>query len=332
MIVLVSISLDSPVSTLFGVGDKYAKLLDINLGIKAVENLLNHFPQRYEDYSNIKKFEDIQNGELVTVIGKIIETKNIFTRRIKIQEIQIEDVLSSTQSRARLTFFNQPFLLQSLRLGMTIAVSGTAEKPGVKLQFKSPEYELIKFPIPKFKVPTENLVHTGRLTPIYPETRGISSKWLRARIFPLIAQIQSLITDFLPENILKQENLVDLQTAYKNVHYPESSGSLAKANLRLAFNELLIAQLTSAIKKQEWREGKSKKIQVDNHEREIQNLIRSLPFTLTDSQNKSIEEIFSDIAQSKPMNRLLEGDVGSGKTVVAALAMYLAYLNGFLLL
>jgi len=317
-------------------------LLDAKLGIKTIEDLLNHFPQRYEDYSKIKQIDEVKHGEIVTVIGKIIKTNNIFTRRIKIQEILIVGDDSPRFGEAgprvvpaKLTFFNQPFILQSLKEGMVIAVSGQAEKINNKLQFKSPEYEVIKKTIAvgvEHVQPLQiknTLVHTGRLIPIYPETRGISSKWLRARIFPLISQIDNLIKETLSPEILKQENLINLVDAYKNVHYPNSHEDLGKANFRLAFEELLTAQLTSISKKKDWEKGKSKPIELKPFEKQISEIIKKLPFTLTDSQSKAIEEIFSDISKTKPMNRLLEGDVGSGKTIVASLAMYLSYLNGF---
>jgi ATP-dependent DNA helicase RecG len=325
---LPNISLNSPVSILFGVGDKYAKLLETKLGIKTIEDLLNHYPQRYEDFSHIKNFDEIQNGEVVTIIDQITETKNIFTRRIKIQEIYL--------GKTKLTFFNQPFILQTLKKGMTLAISGQAEKSLTRLQFKSPEYEIIRN-IPSvgngldrsLHQTPNTLVHTGRLIPIYPETRGISSKWLRARIFPLLNQINSLIEEQLSEKILHDENLINLIEAYKNVHYPINFEILAKTNIRLAFNELLHAQLLALCKKEQWQKEKAKPIKIKPHEEKIQTLIKNLPFTLTSSQNKAVEEILADMSTNRPMNRLLEGDVGSGKTIVAAIAMYTAFLNGF---
>lgn len=346
MLVLDNISATSPVSSLFGVGDKYAKLLKNKLNISKVEDLLNHFPQRYEDFSHIKKFENVKNGEIVTVFGEVTETKNIFTRSIKIQEIHIEDIaieekFSPNPSKpikqfasqtAKLTFFNQPFILQTLKKGLKISVSGKAEKFGGKLQFKSPEYEIIKKPVQKIFIHEKinlDLVHTGRLIPVYSETNGISSKWLRARIYPLIQNIENLIEEFLPERILKEENIINLISAYKNIHYPKNNNELEKANLRLAFNELLLTYLFSLERKKAWGSIKGKKLEVNKFQKEIDNFITNLPFSLTNSQNKAIMEIFNDLKADTPMNRLLEGDVGSGKTIVAGIAMFLTYLNGF---
>jgi ATP-dependent DNA helicase RecG len=340
--------LSTSIESLFGVGEKFAKLFDAKLGIKTVGDLLNHFPQRYEDYSNIKPFSDVKNGEIVTVIGKINDVKNIFTYRIKIQRIVISDVLSIGEDHsAEITFFNQPFLLQSLRKDMVISVSGTAERSGQKLQFKSPEYEIIKFPINNICVDPlkicvnqkpqngiddnfrSQLVHTGRLTPIYPETQGISSKRLRALIFPLLHGFDDFFQEYLPENLRHSENLIEIITAYKNIHYPESHEQLAKANFRLAFDELLIAELQALDRKKYWGKETAAPLSIEPHQKLIQEFIKKLPFTLTNSQNHAIEEIFSDLIKNHPMNRLLEGDVGSGKTVVAAAAMYLSYLNGY---
>ncbi len=310
--------LQTSVSYLFGVGEKYAKLLDIKLNIKTVEDLLNHFPQRYEDFSHIKKFSEVQTNEIVTVIGKISDVKSVYTARIKIQRIFLTD---ENNQIAEITFFNQPFLVQSLKKGVMLAVAGCAEKNGSKLYFKSPEYEVIKNP--------DVLVHTGRLVPIYPETSGISSKWLRARIFPLINNLPELIHEYLDNDLLLNENLIDLISAYKNIHYPDSHESLAKANFRLAFDELLMTQLKARERKKMWSSEKTKAFKIEHFQKEIQKFIGGLPFTLTASQNRSVEEISADLANEKPMNRLLEGDVGSGKTVVAAIAMYLAWLNGY---
>ncbi len=290
---------------------------------------------------------------MVTVFGKVENAKNVFTSRIKIQEIYISDIFT-TNDICKLTFFNQPFLLQSFKKNVFISVSGVAEKIGDRLQFKSPEYEMIKSEIRISKFETnlnfqnsnsknssqqwnnetieqlkKSLVHTGRLIPIYPETQGISSKRLRALIFPLLKDFPIFFEEYLPNDLTRKENLIDLVTAYSNIHYPETQEMITKANFRLAFDELLIAQLTAFERKNQWTYQKTKNIDADKHQSKIQKFIEKLPFTLTASQNRAVAQIFSDLDKNHPMNRLLEGDVGSGKTVVAAAAMYLAYLNGF---
>lgn len=197
-----------------------------------------------------------------------------------------------------LTYFNQPFLVKTLRSGISLSLAGN-------------EYEV-----------NGPLIHTGRLVPVYPETKGLSSKWLRRQIYN---QLKKPVNDWLPEEIKKQYGLIALQPALQKIHFPESAKDAAIAKKRLAFDEMLKLQLNALKHKQAARSPKGYKLLIDRQA--IDQILKQLPFTLTASQNLAVEEILTDLASGRPMNRLLTGEVGSGKTVVAAVALYAAYLN-----
>ncbi|MBI4130594.1 ATP-dependent DNA helicase RecG [Candidatus Roizmanbacteria bacterium] len=191
---------------------------------------------------------------------------------------------------------------------------------------ESPEFEL---PNTKYKIPN-TLIHTGRLVPIYPETYGISSKWLRSRIAATLHLVGERQEEFLPDEIRLHHQLMGYTEAVHQIHFPDSAESEQRARHRLAFDEIFKTQLVSAIRKQQWQEEKiAKTLHVSRYTLQVKQFTDSLPFTLTKAQCRAIDEIFNDLGKSHPMNRLLQGDVGCGKTVVAALAMYITHLNGF---
>ncbi len=248
------------------------------------EELLHHYPSRYEDLRNYER-------------GVVDGARNIYTRSGK----TVQKILVRIGKETReLTFFNQPFLVKTLRPGVNVSLAGN-------------EYEV-----------NGPLIHTGRLVPVYPETKGISSKWLRRQIYN---QLKKPVDDWLPENIITQYHLIDLNSALQKIHFPKNQTEIDVATKRLAFDEMLKLQLKALETKNQWQEKKLAHRLVIDQEK-ISRLISRLPFKLTASQNKSLAEIFSDLGSGRPMNRLLQGEVGSGKTVVAAAAMYAAHLNG----
>lgn len=296
----------------------YAKRLE-RLGIFTLGDFLYHIPSRYEDYSLISSIGTVQEGEVVTVRGKVVEAKNEYTRRFKtLQKVTIADETGSID----FTWFNQPYIIKSLSFNDTLSVSGKVELFSHKLTMISPMYEVLN--------DNAQPVHTGRIIPVYPETHGISSKWLRRQIFQILNEFTQQIKDYLPQEIRDQHQLLDLQTAIKRVHYPASLEQAEEARSRLGFDELFLLQLAAKQRKQQWQDQKKgHAFTLTTHQKEVDELLASLPFSLTDSQQKAIKDIFQDLQDDKPMNRLLQGDVGSGKTIVATIAMYLAYLNGF---
>lgn len=310
------ISLKTPVSELRMIGSVFSHKLD-NLDIKTIENLLNHIPRRYEDFSLKTKINLLQEGERVTVCGKITDIKNIYTKYgKKIQRAVFTDDTGSIE----IIWYNQPYLVNYLKINPDIYVAGIVKTFSRKLVFESPDFEIIK----------SSQLHTGRLVPIYPETSGITSKWIRTRIDSLLHKLNLHIMDYLPQEIRDNYLLLSENDALNQIHFPKSFTEIERAKRRLMFDELFLFQLKTNLKKREWKNKKVKLIfETSLYMAKIRQFINELPFELTSDQNKAINEIIGDLTKNKPMNRLLEGDVGSGKTVVAAVALYLCCLNGY---
>lgn len=250
------------------------------------EDLLRHYPFRYEDLTNVER-------------GIVVNSKNIYTRAGKtVQKIMVK----TDRGVKELTYFNQPYLVRNLTTGVKMSLAGN-------------EYEI-----------NGPLIHTGRLVPIYPETKGVTSKMLRRKIWNLLKQPK--FADWLPGKIIKQNRLVDLDTALRQVHFPDSQKQAERARQRLAFDEMLQFQLLALKSKKRWQE-KQLSHRLTINRRKINQLLASLPYILTPSQTSALGEILDDLSRPQAMNRLLQGEVGSGKTVVAAVAMYAVCLNGF---
>lgn len=301
--------IEIPVSRIPRVGPRYADKLG-KLGIKKVIDLFYHFPHRYEDFSNIEKIENLAEGIPCTIIGQIKMAKNIFTfrRHMVITEITIEDDTGS----AKAIWFNQPYLIDSLKKGLIVALAG---KPTFKKHwsFSNPVHEIVRQEIQNKK---PDLTHAGRLTPIYPETAGISSRWLRYIIRPLLQNIQ--LEDYLPKNVKAANGLIDLSEAIKQIHFPQNPVKANEAKKRLAFDEIFLIQIMLILQKAKWRKQKS--VAIKFNQPLVKDFVNNLPFALTNAQRRAAWEILQDMEKTIPMNRLLEGDVGSGKTAVAAIA------------
>jgi ATP-dependent DNA helicase RecG len=309
-------NLSTSVSELPFVGPIYAKRLE-KLEIKNIEDLLYHLPHRYLDFSLTSDIGRVQVGETLTIKGTVGFIKNQYTRSGK--KIQIAEVEDNT-GKITVVWFNQPFLTRTLYPGREISLAGEVGWFGRSKAMVSPEYEIV--------IEGKQMIHTGRIIPIYPETAGISSKWLRNRIKDAFFRVESSLAEFLNETILNKYHFVTIPQALKNVHFPEN---LEEANLgreRLAFNELLLLQVKSLQRKMNWRKNVVSN-KIDLNKKFAEEFYHQLPFKLTNSQERTIEEIFVDLVKEYPMNRLLEGDVGSGKTVVATAAAFAAFTNGF---
>ena len=274
------------VSKLYGIGPSIAKKLK-NLGIETVKDMLYHFPRKYEDFSNLIKIKNLKINQKASIQGKIsqIRTTRTFRKRMFLTEALIEDKTGAI----RIIWFNQPFLMRSIKKGTHITLAGKVNFDESGVYFSNPVYEIT----------TKNLTHTGRLVPVYPETQGLTSRFLRY-------QIKNLI-----------QNL-DLPWEIKQAHFPDSQKSADKARYKIAFDELLLVQLYVLKQKQKNKKNKSPIIKFDK--KLIKSFVKSLPFKLTNAQRKASFEILQDLEKPYAMNRLLEGDVGSGKTVVAIIA------------
>jgi len=314
-------NLDTPVEHLYLVGPTYAKKLT-KLGIFTIGDLLFHFPTRYLDYRLISKINLLQPEEIVTIQGTVLEVKNIFTKSGK--RIQ-KGIIADETGQVEVIWYNQVFLTRVIKPGMSINLSGKIGWFGNKVVLESPDYEILG--------PTTNNrqlknIHTGRLVPIYPETAGVSSKWLRSRIVTALRLTVTEITDYFPDLFRQTYDLIPLSSALEEIHFPDDKEVLESARKRLSFDELFQIQLFSKYLRSKWeKEEVGNPLVVDQEK--VFSFMSSLPFELTNAQKKAIKEILADMGKTKPMNRLLEGDVGSGKTVVAAIAMYVTFFNGY---
>jgi ATP-dependent DNA helicase RecG len=305
--------LKTPVNQVSRAYKMYAGRLE-KLGIFKLKDFLFHIPFRYDDYSLVSKIGQVQAGETITIKGTIEEIRNQYTRRFKtLQRAVVKDDTGSIN----VLWFNQPFLTKAIKKGDLISLSGKVEMEGNKIEMTSPDYEVIF---------NNQTIHTGRLVPVYPETRGISSKWLRRQIFKLLEE-KKQIKEFLPNDLITENNLMGLLEAIEKIHFPDDLDEANKARERLAFDELFELQLSALIRKKAW-EKSSIENPWESFQEKVDGLMAKLPFELTGAQKRATEEILQDLTTKKPMNRLLEGEVGSGKTVVGAIAMYVAFLNG----
>lgn len=310
--------LSTPLSDAGRIYKMYAKRLE-KLGITTLGDFLLHLPHRYDDFSQITPIRSVRAGQAVTIQGELIELKNEITKRYKkLQKAKIQDKTGTLD----VIWFNQPFITQTLHIGDNVSLSGRVEFGGKGLALMSPVYEPLD----------ENGkgIHTGRLVPIYPETAGVSSKWLRRQIYNLLQLHQQNILDHLPEKIRIKHGYLDYITALSQIHFPDDLPFAQKAKDRLAFDEVFLIQLGAVKRRAEWKQKtQGEAFHIEKHQTKMEQFLNNLPFELTGAQKRAADEIFSDLGKPEPMNRLLEGDVGSGKTVVAAIAMYEAYLNGF---
>lgn len=312
------LDLSTSVTSLFMIGPVYGTRLQ-KLGIFTVEDLLYHLPFRYEDYSQMTKINMLTPEKKLSVAGVISEMKNIYTRHgKKIQQGKLTDETGSIN----IIWYNQPYLSNILKPGTKVVLAGKAEVSGHRMIFQSPEYEIL------YK--NGNTIHTGRLVPVYPETYGVSSKWLRSRISNILTKFDPDIRELLPREIISEYGLISLKDAIYNIHFPQNYESIETARARLSFDELFVLELAATIRKKSWQKKKTgKKFPIKKNKEKIESFIAGLPFRLTNAQKRASREVLADLQGSIPMNRLLEGDVGSGKTVVATIAIFASYLSGY---
>jgi len=312
------LTLDSLVALLPRVGPAIAGKLEKNLGVRTVSDLLYHIPFRYNDFSLISPIGSIRPGETVTVSGNVESMKSFYTKTGK--NIQ-EALISDESGNIRIVWFNQSFLLRIIQAGITIRVSGEVAFFGNKIVIRNPQYEILD------SLNDDQSIHTGRIVPVYHETAGITSKWIRTKIDILLPIVLPKILDPLPDTTRNTHHLLPLQEAIKLIHFPDSLEEADRAKRRLSFDELFALHLASYIKRREWEQTKPA-IPLFVESNDLTKLISSLPFELTQDQVNAVAEITDDLGKTIAANRLLVGDVGNGKTIVAAIAMYIAFRNG----
>ncbi|MBU1036831.1 ATP-dependent DNA helicase RecG [Patescibacteria group bacterium] len=314
------ITLKTPITELNRVGKTVSAKLK-KLDLVKVEDLIYWYPFRYDDFSNIKKINELKAGDIATIKGRIelLANKRSPRKRMIITECFVTDETGSIKA----IWFRQPFITKILKNNDQVYLAGQVEDDLFNLYFKNPSYEkIISFAGGPNKEPT----HTARMVPIYSTTEGLSQKQIRFLIKQALGVVNQL-TDWLPQEIKRKHKLIDLKTALADIHFPKNQQSLIQAQTRLKFDELLNLHLQNFLIKKEV--NKYRAIPITFNEVKTKKIVENLGFTLTDAQRKSAWQILMDMTEEKPANRLLEGDVGSGKTVVAALAIANAVLNGY---
>jgi ATP-dependent DNA helicase RecG len=309
--------LDTPVSKLPNVGPFFLKKLK-RLEIDTIEDLLLHIPFRYEHLGETKKISELAFGEITSIRGTVLECRNIRTRYGKNLTIAIiNDGTASIQS----VWFNQPFLVKTIKNGVSVGLAGKVGVFSHKPTLINPEYEVVS-------TAREKPIHTKGFIPVYPETAGLKSKWIRTRIRELLPTVLPKIKETLPEATLARNRLIAYRQAIWQIHSPSSANQADEARGRLAFDEFLLAHLKALERRDDW-ERRKKGIRIGVPQEKVLSIISGLPFQLTGAQQKTLKEILTDLDKNKPMNRLLQGDVGSGKTIVAAITAYATFLNGY---
>ncbi len=321
------ISLNTPIEQASKVQERIVAPLR-RLGIKTLRDLLFYFPHRYDDFSNQKRIQSVTPGETVTVAGEIQRVSN--HRTAKKHMALVEVVLRDDTGTIKATWFNQPYLSRAFAPGQGMRISGKAAIGPKGLYLQNPAYEkiphsILQAPGSKLQIPHSG-THTGGLVPIYPETEGITSRWLRFLIKTYIGA-RSEISDLLPPDTRNRHGLPAAFDALFSIHFPKTHEEAARAKRRFLFEKLLLLQMRALRERTKLKQRTSPAIALNLPL--LKQFVESLPFELTDAQRKAIWEIAQDISKSRPMNRLLEGDVGSGKTVVAAAAALLSAKSGF---
>ena len=306
----VMFNLNTPVEQLYLVGPARAKLLK-NLGLHSLADLLFYFPRAHSDLSHFTEIAQLKLGESATIRARILEIKSF---RTKVRRLTITQALVADDTGSVLcVWFNQPFLAKTLKPHEEFIFSGRLGSVKNKLQLQSPVYEPVK----------AEQVHTARLVPIYSLTASLTQKQLRTIIKTYLDKVQ--LPEYLPQTILQKAELMGLDQAVRNFHFPDDLAILKQAQDRLAFDEIFLTQLRVLQYRQRREQQYSVRIPTPLN---LDEKIRSLPFALTAGQQQALAEILEDFQKPYPANRLLQGDVGSGKTIVAALAMWAAAKAG----
>ena len=306
-------TLQTPLSQFTPIGKTAAPYLK-KLGLQTVEDLLFYFPRKYLDFSIVTPIGKLTPDTETTASGRIEQISNRRSWRKKI--MVTEAIISDDTGSVACTWFGQPYIGKMLKAGDEIMVSGKVSFGDYGVQFAGPAFEK----------KSNDPAHTGRLVPLYPLTGRLTQKQVRVLIKYALRNA-GYLADFLPPEIKRTENLMPLNTALEQVHFPKDIKMLTLAQNRLKFDELFLIQLIHA--KRKLNVAALFAPPVPFHEAEIKSFVQSLPFKLTDAQRKAAWQIIKDMEKPHPMNRLLEGDVGSGKTVVAAIALLNAALSGF---
>lgn len=306
--------LENPVRYIKGVGEKRAYVLS-KLGIKTARDLLYHFPRRWEDRRHFKKISELIDGEKTSICGRVVEAESTVTRR---GLVIVKAVIDDISGVAYLTWFNQPYMknrFKSLK-GKKIVAYGTVKKNKWGVEIENPEWE---------EIGEDDSLNLGRIVPIYPLSEGISQLQMRKIISSALELLVPYLQDIIPPSIREKRGLMPISTAMREIHFPSSVKSLVEARRRLVYEEFFLLQSILALRQKQYKEEAGRSLEFDVFE----ELERILPFKLTEAQRRVIDEVARDMREGHPMNRLIQGDVGSGKTIVALAAILIAVRCGY---
>mgnify|MGYP000090495760 FL=1 len=306
------IDLKQSVQYVKSVGPAKVSLLN-NLNIFTLEDLLTYFPRDYEDRSKTKSIADLINGEEVTIEAKVVSEVNI--NRIRKNMTVLKTIVEDNTGRCTITWFNQTYIKQHIKKGETYKFFGKAINEFNHFEMRNPVFDKI-----------DSSKNTGKIMPVYPTTYKLSQTAIRQAIENALNMTKGKLEETLPDYLLKEYNLLDLQNSLEQIHFPTDAEHRMQARKRLVFEELLTMQL--ALLELKGSSEKSKGIVFDKNAK-MSDIINTLPFKLTKAQLRVLAEIDSDMESEKTMNRLLQGDVGSGKTVVSIISAYKAVKSGY---
>lgn len=306
--------LDIPIQYVKGVGPKRASLFK-KLGVETLNDLIYFIPKRYEDRSNLKSINSLESDTYQTVLCYVVDVQE---ERIRNNLTLIKARVRDNTGEAVAIWFNQTYLKSILKKGTKLYLYGNIIRRFGRVEIQNPDYEIAD---------SDETIHTGRIIPVYPLTEGLSQKIVRNIIWNTLNRYLDELEEFIPIEILRKYGFPDIKNAIQGIHFPDSEDTLKRARERLAFEEFFLLQLAILRRRMSLLEESAPIINVSKEIEE--KFFRSLPFKLTNAQKRVIEDIKRDIASGKSMQRLLQGDVGSGKTVVAAYFLYVVASNGY---
>ncbi len=316
-----AITLASEITELSGIGPARAKALE-RLGITHVRDFLFTFPRKYEDFSNHIAIKDAEIGKTATFFGEVVKVKssNGFYGKRKLYRIYVD--IDDGTGIVHCTWFNLRFLEQKLRMGTKVYIAGGVETSKIQ-SGKYMGNKDVAMRSPAFELPSSSSdqIHTASIVPIYSETSGVSSRFIRYQVKQCMSALVGM-QEYMPEDIIIRNNLLSIQDAIRVSHFPANNEELERAKHRLQFDELFFLQLASLVRKSHMQHATS--YACDSLDADMDGVMQAIPFELTNAQKRVIQEIRIDMAHTHPMNRLLQGDVGSGKSPVALVAANIA--------